>query len=98
MDANSEITHLETAETFIATKGAQRHFLGWLRDKSPPQSRNIPVIVVSSTCSTREIECARALGATHFAKPLRWTDLLRAVDQHVAFSGVPNRKTRDKEA
>jgi two-component system response regulator len=56
-------------------------FLLRLRELAPPHAQNIPVIILTSSGSRAEIECARNLGASHFfPKPIRWLDLWQTIE------------------
>src|SRR5262249_42748645 len=65
-------------------------FLRWLREQAPKESRNLPVIIVSSSGTASEKESARALGASHFfPKPIRWSDLCQTIESNRLLESQP---------
>ena len=65
-------------------------FLCWLREQAPKESRNMPVIIVSSSGIASEKESARALGASYFfPKPIRWSDLCQTIESNRLLESHP---------
>jgi CheY-like chemotaxis protein len=59
--------------------------LAWLRSQEPPL-RRIPVVVLTSSRESRDINDAYALGAsTYLVKPVNFDDLLEVVKQLGAY-------------